>query len=309
MSDQVFELKGWKGESKGVHSASSIRKMWEAGEISGLDRVVTTSGEMGLEDFFAYQENLAVQTAEESRMRLEQEKISQEHTRLIEEETRRQELSLEQTGKIYYLYLNGNKNGPHSKNNLRIMYNSGKIDEDTMVWTREINDWLELRGFMDDLGLRDAKESSSKSGFSNLSSFEYGGFWLRFAAVFLDWILSTILVFLACFAITFIYGSSGFYGGLELYLLATLVSGVGNWFYYSLFECSGKRATPGKLACGLVVVGLDGEKISFLKASGRYFGKIISSLILGIGFLMCAFTAKKQCLHDMMANCLVVHKR
>ena len=130
MSDQVFELKGWKGESKGVHSASSIRKMWEAGEISGLDRVVTTSGEMGLEDFFAY--HLAVQTAEESRMRLEQEKISQEHTRLIEEETRRQELSLEQTGKIYYLYLNGKKNGPHSKN-FENHDNSGKIDEDTMV--------------------------------------------------------------------------------------------------------------------------------------------------------------------------------
>ena len=89
---------------------------------------------MGLEDFFAYQENLAVQTAEESRMRLEQEKISQEHTRLIEEELGDRNC-LEQTGKIYYLYLNYKKNGPHSKNNLRIMYNSGKIDEDTKVWT------------------------------------------------------------------------------------------------------------------------------------------------------------------------------
>ena len=65
----------------------------------------------------------------------------------------------------------------------------------------------------------------------------------------------------------------------------------------------------GKLACGIQVVDLEGRKLSFLQASGRYFGKIISSLILGIGFLMCAFTAKKQCLHDMMANCLVVHKR
>ncbi len=57
---------------------------------------------------------------------------------------------------------------------------------------------------------------------------------------------------------------------------------------------------------GIVVIGLDGQRISFLRATGRYFAKILSALILFIGFLMVAFTARKQALHDIIANTLVV---
>jgi uncharacterized RDD family membrane protein YckC len=53
---------------------------------------------------------------------------------------------------------------------------------------------------------------------------------------------------------------------------------------------------------------MNGEKISFGKATGRYFGKIISGMILCIGYIMAGFTEKKQALHDMMAGCLVVRK-
>jgi uncharacterized RDD family membrane protein YckC len=56
------------------------------------------------------------------------------------------------------------------------------------------------------------------------------------------------------------------------------------------------------------VTDLNGDRISFGKASGRFFGKIISRLILGIGFFMIGFTEKKQGLHDMIAGCLVVKK-
>ncbi len=57
---------------------------------------------------------------------------------------------------------------------------------------------------------------------------------------------------------------------------------------------------------GLKVKGLNGNKIGFGKATGRHFGKILSGMILFIGFIMAAFTEKKQALHDKMAGCLVI---
>ncbi len=62
------------------------------------------------------------------------------------------------------------------------------------------------------------------------------------------------------------------------------------------------------MALGIKVTDLNGHRIGFGKATGRYFGKIISAMILFIGFLMIGFTKKKQGLHDMMAGCLVVNK-
>jgi uncharacterized RDD family membrane protein YckC len=71
-------------------------------------------------------------------------------------------------------------------------------------------------------------------------------------------------------------------------------------------ESSSRQATVGKIALGLRVTDLNGERITFLRATGRYFGKIISGMILYIGFIMAAFTEKRQALHDLMAECLVV---
>ena len=54
------------------------------------------------------------------------------------------------------------------------------------------------------------------------------------------------------------------------------------------------------------VTDLGGQPIGFGRASGRYFARILSSLILMIGYLMAAFTARKQSLHDLLSGCLVV---
>jgi uncharacterized RDD family membrane protein YckC len=60
------------------------------------------------------------------------------------------------------------------------------------------------------------------------------------------------------------------------------------------------------MALGIIVTDLEGRRIGFGRATGRYFAKILSALILGIGFLMVAFTQRKQGLHDMIAGTLVV---
>jgi len=80
------------------------------------------------------------------------------------------------------------------------------------------------------------------------------------------------------------------------------------WLYYALMESSKHQATIGKLALGLKVTDMNGQRISFARATGRYFGKIISGMILLIGYIMAGFTEKKQALHDIMANCLVVKR-
>jgi uncharacterized RDD family membrane protein YckC len=78
--------------------------------------------------------------------------------------------------------------------------------------------------------------------------------------------------------------------------------------YYAWFESSRYQATPGKLAVGMIVVDLEGNRISFRKALVRNLSKIVSAAILDIGFIMIGFTEKRQGLHDMIAGTVVVMK-
>ena len=73
-------------------------------------------------------------------------------------------------------------------------------------------------------------------------------------------------------------------------------------------ESSATQGTLGKMALGIIVTDLNGNRISFRQATGRYFAKSISNLLLGIGYLMVFFTKRKQGLHDIMAKCLVTNK-
>jgi uncharacterized RDD family membrane protein YckC len=85
------------------------------------------------------------------------------------------------------------------------------------------------------------------------------------------------------------------------------VTTLGSWLYYAYFESSDWQSTIGKRVMSLVVTDLNGNRISFARASGRFFAKIISGLIpLGIGYILAGVTEKKQALHDMIASCLVL---
>ena len=81
------------------------------------------------------------------------------------------------------------------------------------------------------------------------------------------------------------------------------------WLYYAFMESSKYQATLGKMVLGIIVTDADGKRISFGRAVGRNLAKIVSQIILLIGYFMVAFTKKKQGLHDIMANCLVVVKK
>ncbi len=83
---------------------------------------------------------------------------------------------------------------------------------------------------------------------------------------------------------------------------------VAAWLYFALMESSSRQATLGKMLVGIMVTDLDGGRISFGRATGRHFAMILSALTCYIGFVMAAFTERKQALHDMIAGTLVVRK-
>ena len=80
------------------------------------------------------------------------------------------------------------------------------------------------------------------------------------------------------------------------------------WLYSAILEASRAQGTLGKMLLGIKVTDLQGHKISFGKASGRFFAKFLSVAIMYIGFLMAGWTSRKQALHDMVSGCLVMKK-
>lgn len=132
----------------------------------------------------------------------------------------------------------------------------------------------------------------------------YAGFWRRVVAAILDGLVLGIVTVPLNLAL-----GGGSDVGSDQMAYSPAASSIGtalSWLYYALMESSAKQATLGKMAMGIMVTDLEGRRIGFGKATGRYFAKILSALILLIGFLMVAFTARKQGLHDILAGTLVV---
>jgi uncharacterized RDD family membrane protein YckC len=143
----------------------------------------------------------------------------------------------------------------------------------------------------------------------------YAGFWLRAVAFLIDQVVLAIPGFLALVIAVAFFGLQmpgpdadftemptprGVFLATEGVLLAI------NWLYFALMESSTWRGTLGKRALGVAVTDLNGKRITFGRASGRFFGKLLSMMTLGVGYVMAAVTDKKQALQDVLAKCLVV---
>ncbi|MGE5417185.1 MAG: tetratricopeptide repeat protein [Acidobacteriota bacterium] len=144
----------------------------------------------------------------------------------------------------------------------------------------------------------------------------YAGFWNRLWAYMFDkvvltianYLLMIILMIPALIIIGFSAKSSDpsdFAVGLAILIVAVLGPVIFNWLYYAFCESSSWRGTPGKMIMGLVVTDSEGRKISFWRASARYFLSWLSMLMLFTGYFAAAFTPKKQALHDIITNTLV----
>jgi len=154
----------------------------------------------------------------------------------------------------------------------------------------------------------------------------YAGFWRRLAAYLIDvTVLSTVQATLGFGVLTLepqafssidAVGAHAVSRALAWDIVALaenvatlwLVWAALTWAYYSILESSPLRASVGKAALGLFVGDLYGDPITFARASARYWLKTLSSLVLLTGWLMAAFTPRKQALHDLLSGTLVLRK-
>lgn len=148
-----------------------------------------------------------------------------------------------------------------------------------------------------------------------VSGMQYAGFWLRFVAAIIDGVIAGTMAAIVRWGVGFVFvqiilASDGKISVEEanpfFVVCSLLASTLVSWLYFATLESSRRQATLGKLAMGLRVTDGDGARLRFSRATGRYFAKILSALILLIGYLMAAWTPRKQGLHDIMADTLVL---
>lgn len=154
------------------------------------------------------------------------------------------------------------------------------------------------------------KEASGEFAFSTDDDVfkGYAGFWKRLVASMIDQVSLMAGGFIFGVLAGLAYGlCGGDKDGVEA--LGHIIGISTGWLYFALMESSSRQATLGKMALGIKVTDLSGDGISFGRATGRHFGKIISALTLLVGYLMAGVTRKKQGLHDIVAGCLVVNAR
>jgi uncharacterized RDD family membrane protein YckC len=154
----------------------------------------------------------------------------------------------------------------------------------------------------------------------------YAGFWERFAAYCIDGLILGIPFWLVVVFLIFMFGGFGLMMRQNpppnpravaailapmfmFFFLGMLVFMILQWLYFAGMESSERQATFGKSVMSLRVTDLEGQRISFGHATGRFFAKIVSGLIpFAIGYIMAAFTERKQALHDLIAGTLVLKK-
>ncbi len=226
----------------------------------------------------------------------------------------------------------GERHGPYKEVEVRQWLRTGQVSASDLGWHEGLADWQPLSAlFPEELTAASVEPppiaplQSSKSTTASLE--DYAGFWKRVAAYLID----SVMLYIPSALIEKLMGGDAAQATLEHAQLsaaddaqamlsalsqyyttmmpAFLIITAMIWLYFAICESSAWQATVGKLALRIRVTGMQGERISFLRAFGRYPAKYLSALIFGVGFLMVGWTQRKQGLHDLIANTLVLNGR
>jgi uncharacterized RDD family membrane protein YckC len=241
-----------------------------------------------------------------------------------------------------WYYLAGDKQvGPLPETEMRRLAETGSISDETLVWREGMQEWQPYRTVRsadpltprqptacsqchrprtaDDMVLIEDLWVCAEckplfvqrmiEGVEPAPVVRYGGFWIRFLARVLDAVILAIVNSL--FYLPIVTGIAGtlngedpqLFLGLQAILFA-LQFAVG--VTYETVFIGKLGGTPGKLALSLRVVLPDGGKVTYMRALGRYFGTILSSLTLMIGYIIAAFDDQKRALHDHICNTRVI---
>ncbi|WP_426690515.1 RDD family protein [Rhodanobacter ginsengiterrae] len=232
----------------------------------------------------------------------------------------------------------GERHGPYKEADVREWLRSGQVSSADLAWYEGLADWQPLSVLFPDAVSAAPTASPGSNPYAAPAApllpqttaaalEDYAGFWKRVAAYILD----AIILYIPQMLIEKAFGGDAAKAALQ----QAALDGVGNpdalmaanmhyystmWpamllimvigiLYFTICESSAWQGTVGKLALGIRVTDLDGNRISFARAFGRYFAKILSAIIFAIGFLMVAWTQRKQGLHDMICGTLVLNGR
>lgn len=235
--------------------------------------------------------------------------------------------------KWYYANNDNQRVGPLSEEAFQRAVQSGQVSENTLVWSQGMGDWQPYSAVAPQVAPAppppapgpeapsaqpaqdwEAIAQQVKEGVQpgTEASWEFGGFWIRFGAYFIDNLILQAISFAIQFGI-----------GIGLAMLANPDSPVGMLLlvalyliplvivvcYYTYFHGNpNHQATPGKKLMKLRVITADGEDVTYLRAFGRYWAAVLSALILLIGYIMAAFDSEKRALHDHICNTRVIKR-
>lgn len=227
----------------------------------------------------------------------------------------------------YYSSSGTDHQGPVTLEQLRGLVREGKLAASHLVWREGMPQWVAAGGLqqlfpfepppqtVEALGPIDYQSNTPQINYYNPMGavVVFAGFWWRFLAYIIDmailwvpsYVIQTVLRDAVRMPIPMRHGIPMF---PPLASIAGLATTAMEWLYFALMESSAHQATLGKMVCGLIVTDAYGRRITFGRATGRYYSKIISALILYVGFMMAGWTERKQALHDMIASTQVIKK-
>ena len=232
---------------------------------------------------------------------------------------------------LWYYAMSGQQKGPVSTEDLRERIKSGEVAASDLAWKEGMGEWqavskLSVLHYQAAQGIESPPPQDvapmpapvaplAYGGYepnpaAPLLSYgrdvQYGGFWIRVGAYILDamilWIPNRILQYIIDHTVGTTFSSPGSMALIGVSFLPLMV----DWLYFALMESSDKKGTLGKMICGLVVTDEHGQRITFGRATGRYFAKALSFAICFIGVIMVGGDARKQGMHDKLAKTYVV---
>ncbi|MCH6482724.1 RDD family protein [Pseudoxanthomonas sp. LH2527] len=244
----------------------------------------------------------------------------------------------------YYADASGQRHGPFSAEELESHVRHARLGAASLVWREGLQDWQPLGAVATELNLQldaiatpdvdvavPAADAPYTPPTADLASFQpivaghlvHAGLWKRFAASFIDSIVTTVISYALMIPLMLIgVGVMGAGGsdnpfatgaGLASMLAIYPILFLAPCIYFGWMQSSSLQASLGKLAVGIKVARTDGQRMSFWRGFLRSLAYLVFTMVTcGLGVLisglMVALTERKQALHDMLCDTLVVDK-
>ena len=253
----------------------------------------------------------------------------------------------------WYYAEQGEQKGPVEDREFQKLAETGRVTDQTLVWHDGLADWqpygkiagtpvaaassataacarcgrmfeaAQLLRYGDQNVCGECKSAffqSLQEGVAQPNTLVYGGFWIRFAAKFLDGLICGVVSTLLQFAVMFlVFGSmvvanqTADPGAVASRVIASMILSYAVGFAVGISYVVGFvgrfGATPGKMACGLKIVYADGSHIGYGRATGRYFAELLSAMIFCVGYIIAAFDDATRALHDRICDTRVIRVR